>query len=33
MLLGFQYVVLVAVAFYVVSWLASRTGRGKEAVA
>ena len=33
MLVGFQYVVLVALAFYVVSWLASRTGRGKEAVA
>ncbi len=33
MLVGFQYVVLVALVFYVASWLASRTGRGKEAVA
>ena len=32
MLVGFQYVVLVALAFYVVSWLASRGGRAGNAV-
>jgi spermidine synthase len=32
MLVGFQYVVLVGLAFYVLSWLASSMGRAKEAV-